>query len=568
MKKQLICGLAIFCTTVIISSCKKDFFQKNPLGVTSEAQLNNKAGAEGLLIGAYSLLDGNGATAGSGLGLQWDAPGSNWLQGDCSSDDARKGSIPSDAPDMNTFELHTVLPTNVFVDPKWFTLYDGVSRCNSVLRVAKAADDIDANNMKRITGEARFLRGHYHFEAKKIWNRVPFIDENLEDTRLPNDKDIWPEIEADFQYAIDNLPENQDAVGRATKGAAQVYLAKVYLFEHKYAQAKPLLDAVITAGKYGLNDCYGDNFDIATKNSKESIFAVQQSVNDGSSGSANGNYGDVLNYPFFGPFCCGFYQPTQNLVNAFKTDNNGLPLLDNFNDVDVKNDEGVPYDQPFTPYAGTLDPRLDYTIGRRGIPYQEFGLFQGNWVRMPSYAGPYAPRKNVYRKSQTGTGTANTGTNWINANNYEYIRFSDVLLMRAEVAVEENDLTTALTMVNRVRNRAKNGCRITMDDGSQAANYKVEPYPSFPDQTYARKAVRFERRLELAMEGHRFYDLVRWGIAGPVLNKFLTEEGKLRTYLRGGKFIEGKSEYLPIPQVQILNSYKDGKPTLTQNPGY
>ncbi|HMF71558.1 MAG TPA: RagB/SusD family nutrient uptake outer membrane protein [Flavitalea sp.] len=558
----------ILSLVILMTSCKKDFFEKNPLGVTTEDQLTNKAGAEGLLIGAYSILDGSGATAGSGLGLQWDAPGSNWLQGDVSSDDARKGSIPSDAPEMNQFELHTVLPTNSFVNAKWFTLYDGVSRCNDVLKVLQKAKDISEADANRIGGEARFLRAHYHFEAKKIWNNVPFIDETLTDTRVPNTDDIWPKIESDLQYAIDNLPETQDAVGRANKRTAQVYLAKAYLFEHKYAEAKPLLDEVINSGQYALNTNYGDNFDIATKNSKESVFAVQQSVNDGSTGSANGNYGDVLNYPFFGPFCCGFFQPTQNLVNAFKTDDNGLPLLDNFADEDVKNDEGIPFDAPFIPYEGNLDPRLDFTIGRRGIPYQEFGLFEGNWIRMPSYGGPYAPRKNIYRKSQTGTYTANTGTNWINANNYEFVRYSDILLMRAEVAVEEGDLGTALDLVNQVRNRAKNGSVITFDDGTPAANYKVEPYPAFPDQEYARKAVHFERRLELAMEGHRFYDLVRWGIADSVKNKFFELEGKLRTYLNGAQFINGKSEYLPIPQEQITNSYKDGQPTLVQNPGY
>ena len=558
----------ILSLVILMTSCKKDFFEKNPLGVTTEDQLTNKAGAEGLLIGAYSILDGSGATAGSGLGLQWDAPGSNWLQGDVSSDDARKGSIPSDAPEMNQFELHTVLPTNSFVNAKWFTLYDGVSRCNDVLKVLQKAKDISEADAKRIGGEARFLRAHYHFEAKKIWNNVPFIDETLTDTRVPNTDDIWPKIESDLQYAIDNLPETQDAVGRANKRTAQVYLAKAYLFEHKYAEAKPLLDEVINSGQYALNTNYGDNFDIATKNSKESVFAVQQSVNDGSTGSANGNYGDVLNYPFFGPFCCGFFQPTQNLVNAFKTDDNGLPLLDNFADEDVKNDEGIPFDAPFIPYEGNLDPRLDFTIGRRGIPYQEFGLFEGNWIRMPSYGGPYAPRKNIYRKSQTGTYTANTGTNWINANNYEFVRYSDILLMRAEVAVEEGDLGTALDLVNQVRNRAKNGSVITFDDGTPAANYKVEPYPAFPDQEYARRAVHFERRLELAMEGHRFYDLVRWGIADSVKNKFFELEGKLRTYLNGAQFINGKSEYLPIPQEQITNSYKDGQPTLVQNAGY
>ncbi len=568
MKNILVYSLSIVCLSTLLFSCKEEYFEKKPLGVTTESQLSNEEGAEALLIGAYSLLDGVGATAGGGIGAQWDAPGSNWLQGDVSSDDAHKGSIPSDTPDMNSFELYSVLPTNLYVNAKWYTLYDGISRCNNVLTAVRDAEGISEAAATRIKAEARFLRAHYHFDAKKIWNNVPYISDTLTDTRIPNKEDIWPKIEADLQYAIANLPETQAAVGRATKGTAQIYLAKAYLFQGRYPEVKPLLDAVISSGVYGLNECFGDNFDAETKNSQESVFAIQQSVNDGSTNSANAGYGDVLSYPFFGVFCCGFDQPTQDLVNAFKTDANGLPLLDTFNQEDVKNDEGVPFDAPFTPYAGNLDPRLDYTVGRRGIPYNGFGEFQGNWVRMPSYGGPYAPKKHVFKASQLGTLTANTGAAWLSANNYEFIRYPDVLLMRAEVAVEENDLATALLYVNQVRNRAKNGCVITFDDGTPAANYKVEPYPAFPDQDYARKAVHFERRLELAMEGHRFYDLVRWNIAAEVLNAYVAKESRKRTYLDGAQFIAGKNENLPIPQEQITNSNVNGQPTLTQNPKY
>lgn len=568
MKKGLFYYVLCSFSLLSIISCSDDFYTKEPLGVTSETQLNTEKGAEQLLIAAYSILDGVGATASDGRGLQWYAAGSNWLHGDLRSDDAYKGSIASDSPGMNDFELFTVLPTNDYLDPKWYTLYDGISRSNDVLEAVGNAGDINESTALRISAEARFLRAHYHFDAKKNWNNIPFITEGLLDKRITNKTDSWPDIEKDFQFAIDNLPETQEAIGRATRGAAQAYLAKVYLFEQKYAEAKPLLDAVINKGIYGLNDCYGDNFDAETKNSKESIFAEQQSVNDGSSGSDNGGYGEILNYPFFGPFCCGYFQPSQNLVNAFKTDDNGLPLLDSFNDTDMKNDDGVPFDAPFTPYTGNLDPRLDYTVGRRGIPYNGFGLFQGNWVRSPSYGGPYAPKKHVPKASDFGPLTGNSGTSWTNANNYEFIRYSDVLLMRAEIAVEENDLDTALQFINQVRNRAKTGCTVQFEDGTPAANYKIEPYPSFPSQEYARKAVRFERRLELAMEGHRFYDLVRWNIASEVLNAYLKEEKTKRTYLGGAGFNKGKDEYLPIPEVQISNSYKDGEPTLEQNPGY
>ncbi len=561
-------------------SCKKSYFIHNPPSSASEVQINTRAGAETLLIGAYSLLDGIGSSTdgdifGPGGGL-WQASESNWIQGDVQSDDAVKGSSAGDEGYITDVEIYNVQPTNQAIDPKWRVLYDGISRSNDVLRAAKAAKDIDEASMKRITGEARFLRGHYHADAKKLWNNVPYISDTLLNTRIPNDKDIYPDIEADFQYAIDNLPETQESVGRANKWAAMAYLAKVYIFQKKFDLAKPLLDNLITNGKtsdgkqYGLEDCFDDNFNADTKNGKESVFALQVSTNDGSSSGDNARWGDVLNAPQFGPFCCGFLQPTHNLVNAYKTDPaTGLPLLDNFNDQDLKNDEGIKSNEPFTPPTETVDPRLDFTVGRRGIPFLGWGNFAGyDWIVSQSFSGPFSNRKYLMRKSQSGTISSQTGPAWIVPANYPFIRFADVLLWRAEVAVEESDLPTALDYINRVRSRAKNGCVVKMDDGTPAANYKVERYVSFPSQDYARKALQFERRLEFALEGQRFYDLVRWGIADQVLNAYVAKEKFHRTYLNGASFTKGKNEYLPIPQEQITNSSINGQATLKQNPGY
>lgn len=584
MKKLMIVSAYLILIALVVSACNDDFFEKNPPGVATSSQLNTAKGAEKLLIGAYSLLDGVGASTdgsifGPGGGL-WQSSQSNWIHGDIQSGDAVKGSVAGDEGYMTLVETYNTLPTNIVVDAKWRALYDGISRSNDVLNAVKAATDLDPSSAKRINGEARFLRGHYYADARKIWGKVPYVDETTADSRIPNDKDIYPNIEADFQYAIDNLPETQAAVGRANKWAAMAYLAKVYMHQGKYRQAKSLLDDLISNGKtsdgkkYGLENCFDDNFNAETKNGRESIFALQTSTNDGAGSGENARWGDVLNAPQFGPFCCGFFQPTHNLVNAYKTDANGLPLLDTFNDVDLKSDEGVAATASFTPTTESIDPRLDFTVGRRGIPYLGWGNFNPAWIRSPSYSGPFQNRKYLLRKSQFGTISAKSGPGWMVPANYPFIRFADVLLWRAEVAAEEGDLNTALTYVNQIRNRAKAGCVVFATDekgtptATPAANYRIGLYNTFPDQAYARKAVRFERRIELAMEGHRFYDLVRWGVADQVLNTYVSKEKNYRTYLNGAVFVKGKNEYLPLPQTQINNSAVNGKFVLVQNPGY
>lgn len=578
MKRKIKNSLILSIIVVLGISCKDEYFEKNPPGAVVGAQINTKAGAESLLIGAYSLLDAVGASTTSyfGNGNTWQASEQNWIQGDLQSDDGVKGGANNgNEAYMTEIELYNAQPTNVSVIRKWEAVYDGISRCNDVLKAVAAAKDVDAASFKRITAEARFLRGHYHADAVKIYGKVPYIDETLLDTRIPNDKDIYPNIEADFEYAINNLPETQPEVGRVNKWAAMAYLAKIYIFQKKFSEAKPLLDDIIANGKtsnnkkYDLEACYDDNFNADTKNGKESVFALQASTNDGVTGE-NGRFGDVLNAPLFGPFCCAFFMATHNLVNSFKTDAvTGLPLLDTFNDVDLKNDEKIKSDVPFTPSTEALDPRVDFTVGRRGIPYNGWGLNEGyKWINGPEYAGPYLGKKWVMRKIQEGVLNEKSGPGWLIPANYIFIRFADVLLWRAEVAIESNDLPTALTYINQVRNRVKTGCVVKLDDGTSAANYNVGLYPSFPDKAYALKALQFERRLEFGMEGHRFYDLVRWGIADQVINKFVSEEKAYRIYKSGAVFVKGKNELLPIPQSEITNSYKDGKPTLIQNPGY
>ncbi len=561
---------------VLFYACSKNFLDKSPIGSLDQNTLANKAGVEGVLIGAYSMLDGYG-----GAGGGWQSAGSNWVYGGVASDDAYKGSDPGDQADIVPIETYSATGSNGYFNQKWQAVYDAVQRSNDVLRLMATATDINDADKKRIEAEARFLRAHYHMEAKKMWNNVPYVDQTITyaagNFNVANTADIWPNIVADLDYAIANLPATQSSVGRANSWAAKALKAKALMFRKDFAGAKPILDDVIANGvtasgkKYALVSNFFDNFNAETKNSSEAVFSCQQSVNDNSNGD-NGGWGDVLNFPYNGGpgGCCGFYQPSISLANSYKVDAvTGLPLLDTWNAVDFKNDQGLTSSQPFTPDVTTpVDPRLDFTIGRRGIPYLDWGLHPGNdWIRDQNNGGPYAAIKNVYFKRQAGALTDKSfWTAGVTANNYTFIRFSDVLLWSAECEVEVGTLAKAVTLVNQVRSRIKDNPAtwVKQPSGANAANYQIGLYVSFPDQAYGRKAVRFERKLELAMEGHRFFDLVRYGIADVELNAYIAKEKAKRTYLNSATFTKGKSEYFPIPQSQIDLS----KGALKQNPGY
>jgi starch-binding outer membrane protein, SusD/RagB family len=571
MKKSLF--LTLFMVVLSTIACKDDFLNVTPLGVLSETTLSSKAGVDLVLTGAYSMLDGVQTNVGSAF-PDWTGSADNWVYGSVTSDDAYKGSNSGDQPEISFIETFTHTADFIHFRGKWRAVYDGVARANDVIQLVPKAGDLTEAERNSVIAQARFLRGHYHFEARKMWNKVPYIDDktynssDANSTKMPNDKEIWPNIEADLDFAYKNLPARfAGQPGRATKWAAGATLAKCYMFQKKFAEAKPILEAIIKDGGYKLVDKFHDNHRAVTNNNSESIFEIQHSVNDGAAISNNGNRGHTLNFPYAGKAlttCCGFFQPAQNLVNAYKTDVNGLPLLDDWNKVDVPGDDSQTY-------AGSLDPRLDWTVGRDGVPYLDWGAHEKEYVRDRAYAGPFSPKKQSPYRSDVGSNTF-TNNPRMNANNYRMIRLSHVLLWLAECEVElaTGDLEKARGYVNQVRKRAANPDGfVKMPDGKNAGNYVVREYTTtWTDRAVARKAVRFEMRLEWAMEGHRFFDLVRWGEADVVINKYIQEEQGKRTYLRDAKFVKGKHEYFPIPIQEILNSQKDGKPTLVQNPGF
>ncbi|AFK05258.1 RagB/SusD domain-containing protein [Emticicia oligotrophica DSM 17448] len=586
MKKLFIIGLI-----GISFSCSESFFDIQPQGAASLASLTNKNGVNAVLIGAYSLLDGVGA---GNTGRQ--STISNYVFGGITSGDAVKGTDIGDQPEQEYIEQFNWLSDNTYFLGKWQHSYDGVARSNDAIQLVSNPDVKDMTDAEKnqVIAEARFLRGHYHFEAKKMWNMVPYIDDKTynpadpNSTKIPNDQDIWSKIEADFQFAADNLPATQSQKGRATKWAAKTYLAKALIFQKKWAAAKVLLEDVYKNSGKRLMPNYHDNYRNITNNNAESIFEVEFSVNDGTNGN-NGNAGDNLNWPYSanapGRGCCGFYLPSQNLVNAFKTAD-GLPMIgstpdgtsDTYNKVDLPNDQGLKSDQAFNlDKSVPVDPRLDWTVGRRGVNFLDWGPMPGySWIRNQNYSGPYIGKKWMYYLADEGSSTHSTSKRNVN-NNYRLLKLSSVILWLAECETELGNLQAAEDYVNMIRLRAKTG---SVQDPS--VNYVVNPYPkgTFAEKgaDFARNAVRMENRLEFAMEGHRFFDLVRWGIAEKYLNKYLAEEsidGKdlsgrtynKRVYLQGKTFTS-KNAYFPLPNDEILNSQKDGKPTLKQNPGY
>ncbi|HEX8358268.1 MAG TPA: RagB/SusD family nutrient uptake outer membrane protein [Segetibacter sp.] len=565
--RNIIKSCLVISAIISLNSCKKEYLEPQPFTQYINEQLQSKKAIEGLLIGAYGMLDGQGIAGASG----WMVGATNWVYGDVVSDDAYKGTDGGDQPQMTEIELWASQAANTYFYYKWLSVYDGVARANNVIKSAALIPELTEAERKDYTAQARFLRAHFHFEAKRMWNKVPFTDEAT--TKYDNKTEIWPQIEADLKFAYDNLATTQPLVGKVNKWAAGAYLAKVYMYEKKFAEAKALYDVIITQGvtsngkTYNLTPEYWKNFDIAFENSEEAVFSQQNQASGIVTASAETSY--ELAYPYGGVWgCCGFFQPSQNLVNAFKTDAAGLPLLDeSYNAANLPNDEGLTSNQPFTVDAATsLDPRLDWTAGRRGIPYWDYGPHPGrSWIRDQSYAGPYSPKKHVTKNSELSNFT-NSNNFRQTAKNYNIIRFADVLLMAAEAEIEVGSMTKAMEYINRVRARAANPTGFV--PGS-AANYQVKPYVQpFANQETARKAVRFERRLELALEGHRFFDLVRWGIADQVLNAYVNVEKNRRSYKKSsGGFTKGKNEYYPIPNRVIEIAQKAGN-TLQQNPGY
>ncbi len=561
MKRKFI----YFILLIGLLACNNEFTESPAIGSLSDSALKNETGVDLLLTGAYSILDGE---RNSGIGNQWARGGDNiWMN--AISDDGHKGSEDNDQRGLFDLETLNWSTGNGWFYGKWGSLFAGINRANAVIALIATIDEGDFS--AQLT-EAIFLRGHFNFELQKMWGNVPFIsEENYAKTEFnqPNTGPIWDQIEADFEYAVNNLPNSQVDVGRPTSWVAKSFLGKVHLYQSEWNEALALFKNVVEDGPYALLTNYVDNFRFAGDNSVESIFSIQFTI-DGAQ-SYDGNISGTLVFPNPGPvgWCCGFYQPSQDLLNAFQTDGTGLPLLDTYNQTDVNSDHGIESSEPFIPFTGALDPRVDYTVGRRGIDYNGYGVNPGKeWVRanFNDISGPYLPKKNIYWNGETGNQARYGWGQQSSGINYHIMRYADVLMMYAETAVETGDNDTALNLINQVRNRAKNSNYVQAADGSgDAANYQIEPYSSFPNQEYARKAVRFERRLELGHEAHRIFDLRRWGVAIEVMNTYYINEARsIPNFGTKTGVFSSKHNLFPIP----INAIDLSGGVLKQNPGF
>jgi len=564
-------------------ACKDQFLEVAPTGSLAQAQLSSKSGVEGALIGTYAQLAGKGFS-------RLAAP-NNWVWGSIRGGESNKGTDPGDYSNINVMQRYEVPAVDGDLNSTWQAKYEGIARANATINLANGSKELSASDKTRIVAEARFLRAHFYFELKRLFNSVPYVDETLDYgkgiEKVANTPDIWGKIEADLKFAYDNLPETSSAAGRANKWAAGAYLGKAYLYQNKFADAKATFTTVIANGKttngkkYGLVSKFAEVFNAENDNNEEAVFAVQSAMNTGNVNNANGF--DDLNYPYNtgsdGPGnCCGFFQPSFSMANAYRVSADGFPLMGeqadgtpdyNLASNSVKNDFGLSSTAAFAEDADPLDPRIDHTIGRRGIQYLDWIEHPGaNWIRAQPYAGPYSPKKYIYYKRQENTLT--DGSSWTRGYatmNFNIIRFADVLLMAAEAEIEAGSLATALGYINQVRARAANPAGFVKNakTGANEANYVISTYSTLGDQANARKVVRMERLLELATEGHRFFDLVRWGAASKTLNAYLKYEAKFLVTKFGGASYTDTDAFLPIPQSQIDIQ---GTSVLKQNPGY
>ena len=547
---------------------------ETPTGNLSGDQLATPDRVESLVTSTYAAL-GNGHWTAS----TYTDP---WPWGSVRSDNAYKGGgSVADQGEYNNYEqFSSVRPDLGKADQFWFESYKGISRANLALEKMAELSEEEFPEKTTRQAEVRFIRGHFYFMLKVMFKHVPFIEEN-EERELKNvsnreftSQELWDQIAADFQFAANNLPPSQPEAGRVDRWAAKAYLAKTRLYQayrqddnnqvveiqdDKLQEVVDLVEEL--EGEFSLFEDFRRNFlwEFENTDGGEVIFAVQRSRNDGTV-QGRVNMERALNYtmnPEFG--CCWFHVPSQNLVNAFQTED-GLPKFDTFNQTSLTEPEDF--------QQNTMDPRLDHTVSIDTHPfkYDNDHIYDPDvWARAPATYGEFSAMKGLQPVGSPAV--TQVGPFYASSKNTIIIRFADALLWKAEALIELGREDEALPIINQVRTRAANSA-VKDADGNDVSNYDVSTYQDGQNidwtQETAREALRFERRLELAMEGWRFFDLVRWGIAAETLNDYFDAEAQRRDYLEDAGFQEGRDEYLPIPQQQI--DFSDG--SYTQNPGW
>ena len=564
MKNILYSALMVL-ALVGTTSCSDFLEEQKPQGILDNDQVKDPSNVDNLVISAYAIF-----TTAEDVNSSF----SMW-NFDVRSDDAYKGGNgTSDGDVFHQLEIEQgVLTTNWNINDMWVRLYNSISRVNSAIALLEQTDDSYQLKAQRL-GEMKFLRGYAHFLLKRLYKNIPFIMNanlsqkeynNLSNTEFSNDEG-WQQIINDVKAAYDVLPVTQSDKGRPTKAAAAAFLTKLYLYK-AYRQDDPTKNevtsinkddlnkvieysdpSIYTAGGFGLESDFHNNFrpEPQYENGKESIWAMQYSMNDGTKyGNLNWSYGLIVpNIPGVTDGGCDFYKPSQNLVNAFRTDADGHPLFDTFNNKDYDKSED---------YA---DPRLFLTVGIPGLPYEFNKNFimdeSSTWSRSNGLYGYYVTLKqNVDPES----GYLIKGSWWGTSMNRIVFRYADVMLERAEAYAQLGESSKAITLVNDIRKRAKQSTGMIANYPSDyGVKFNISTYDGSFSKEEALKIVKMERRLEMGMESERFFDLVRWGEADTVLNKYFAGESDNCSIYGAAHFTKNKNEYLPIPYSQVAAS--------------
>lgn len=572
MKKLLYSVLTVL-ALVGTTSCSDFLDDQKPQGVLDSDMVKDPSNVDNLVISAYAVF-----TTAEDINSSF----SMW-NFDVRSDDAYKGGNgTSDGDVFHQLEIEQgVLTTNWNINDMWVRLYNCISRVNSAISVLETTSDSYQLKAQRL-GEMKFLRAYAHFLLKRLYKNIPFImDANLKqedyntlsNTEFNNDEG-WQQIINDVEYAYNVLPVKQTDKGRPSKAAAAAFLTKAYLYK-AYRQddaasnqvtsinREDLLKVIeysnpdiYSAGGFDLEPDFHNNFRPETQyeNGVESIWAMQYSINDGTKyGNLNWSYGLIVpNIPGVTDGGCDFYKPSQNLVNAYRTDADGHPFIDTFNNKD--------YD-----LTQDADPRLFLTVGLTGLPYEFNSKYMmdasSTWSRSNGLYGYYVTLK---QNVDPDCGYLVKGSWWGTPMNRIVFRYADVLLERSEAYAQLNETGEAIKLVNKIRLRAKQSTGMIANYPSDyGVKFNISTYNGSYSQEDALKIVKMERRLEMGMESERFFDLVRWGEAEKVLNKYFAEETNNCSIYGDAHFTADKNEYLPIPFSQVAAS--DGH--YTQNIG-
>lgn len=569
MKTIKIVSLSFF--LILFVSCDS-MLDQTPQGIISDEDLNTPDKVEQMINAAYSFCGQNHFNKQFGMPYE---------EGSVRGGEAYKGgSGTNDNSERNLWETFTFMqPTTTGdLDNLWWVHYVGVGRVHDALRRAQKLTNEEYPLRAQRIAELRFLRAHIYMYMKLCFKFFPYIDENTpnaEYDKVSNnaltDQELWGKLIDDFRDAVANLPVTQSEVGRPTKFAAKAYLAKTLLFaayeqdtsnnvininKEKLAEVASLCKDVIENSGKSLFPDFAQNFLWEFENGQESIWAIQFSANNDNSPVGRNNA--WLIYPVNAEYgCCGFLQPSLNMMNCFKTVN-GVPDFDKFNTGEMLDNKAA--------FAKTpMDARLFHTACVPDMPwkYDPNFVMGASWIRTPEVYGYSMSQKLIvlpscacFRKTNPFMGS---GLNW------DVIRLDEVMLWRAEALIQlggQANLDEALVLINKIRERvATSTGRLKFADGTPTGKFEVQPYipgkncPAW-DQNFAFKALQWERHLEFATEGKWFFDLVRWGIAPEYMNKYFESEKTRRTYLKDAKFTKNRDEYFPIPQTQI--SYVKG----------